>query len=110
MLNLLHLDLSSGSITDNSASALADELSNAQTLTHLHLDLAYNHIGPYGVACLFRLMGQYNRIQSFYLNVSANEKWGPQQGETADAFDIQHFAQTLSSIQLSKTLILLTVV
>ena len=65
MLNLLHLDLSSGSITDNGACALSNALSNAQTLTHVHLDLAYNHIGPCGVAYLFRLMGQYNKIESF---------------------------------------------
>ena len=45
-------------------------------------------------------MGQYNRTQIFYLNVTANEKWGPQQGETADAFHIHPFDLSLSSIQL----------
>ena len=50
MLNLPHLDLSSGSITDNGACALEAELSNAQTHTHVHLDLGYNHIGPCVVA------------------------------------------------------------
>ena len=100
MLNLLHLDLSSGSITDNGACALANELSNAQTLTHVHLDLGYNHIGPCGVASLFRLMGQYKKLQSFYLNVCANENWGTQKIEFAKPFDIQEIATTLCSIQL----------
>ena len=53
MLNLLHHDLSSGSITDNGACALANELSDAQTLTHVHLDLGYNHMGPCGVPFYF---------------------------------------------------------
>ena len=100
MLNLLHLDLSSGSITDSGACALANELCNAQTLTHMHLDLGYNHIGAFGVASLFRLMGQYKKLQSFYLNVYANEKWGTQKNEFAKPFDIQELATTLCSIPL----------
>ena len=35
MLNFLHLDLSFGSITNSGACALANELCNAQTLTHI---------------------------------------------------------------------------
>ena len=100
MLNLLHLDLSTGSITDSGACALANECCNAQTLTHMHLDLGYNHIGPFGVASLFRLMGQYKKLQSFYLNVCANEKWGNQKNELAKPFDIQELPTTLCSIQL----------
>ena len=99
MLNLLHLDLSSGSITNSGACALANELCNAQTLTHMHLDLGYNNIGPLGVASLFRLMGQYKKLQSFYLNVCANQKWGTQ-NELAKPFYIQELATTLCSIQL----------
>ena len=100
MLSLLHLDLSSGSIINNGACALANELSNATTLTDMHLDLRYNHIGPCGVACLFRLMGQCKNLQSFYLNVCANKKRGTRERETAGAFEIQHLATTLCSIQL----------
>ena len=99
MLNLLHLDLSSGSITNSGACALANELCNAQTLTHMHLDLGYNNIGPLGVASLFRLMGQYKKLQSFYLNVCANQKWGTQ-NELAKPFYIRELATTLCSIQL----------
>ena len=99
MLNFLHLDLSSGSITNSGACALANELCNAQTLTHMHLDLGYNNIGPLGVASLFRLMGQYKKLQSFYLNVCANQKWETQ-NELAKPFYIQELATTLCSIQL----------
>ena len=99
MLNLLHLDLSSGSITNSGACALANELCNAQTLTHMLLDLGYNHIGPLGVASLFRLMGQYKKLQSFYLNVCANQRWDTQ-NELAKPFYIQQLATTLCSIQL----------
>ena len=38
-------------------------------------------------------------MQSFYLNVCANEKWGTQ-NEFAKPFDIQELATTLCSIQL----------
>ena len=100
MLNLRHLDLSSGSITDTDACALANELCNTQTLTHMHPDLGYNHIGPFGMASLFRLMVQYKKLQSFYLNVCANEKLGTQKNEFAEPSDIQDLATTLCSIQL----------
>ena len=80
-------------------SGLGNELCNAQPLTHMHLDLGYNHIGPLGVGSLFRLMGQYKKLQSFYLNVCANQKWGTQ-NELAKPFYIQELATTLCSIQL----------
>ena len=38
--------------------------------------------------------------QSFYLNVSATEKWGTQKNEFAKPFDIQELATTLCCIQL----------
>ena len=100
MLNLLHLDLSSGSITHNGACALPIELSNTQTLPHVHLNLGYIHIGPCGVAYLFRLMGQYKKLQSFYLNVCDNEKCRTRERETAEAFEIRQPATTLCSILL----------
>ena len=65
----------------------------------MHLDLGYNNIGPLGVASLFRLMGQYKKLQSFYLNVCANQKWGTQ-NELAKPFYIRELATTLCSIQL----------
>ena len=53
-----------------------------------------------GVASLFPLMGQYKKLQSFYLNVCANQKWGIQ-NEWAKPFYIQELATTLCSIQLN---------
>ena len=51
------------------------------------------------MASLFRLMGQYKKLQSFYLNVCANQKWGTQ-NELAKPFYIRELATTLCSIQL----------
>ena len=48
---------------------------------------------------LFRLMGQYKKLQSFYLNICANQKLGTQ-NELAKPFYIQELATTLCSIQL----------
>ena len=44
-------------------------------------------------------MGQHKKLQSFYLNVCANQKWGTE-NELAKPFYIQELATTLCSIQL----------
>ena len=59
-----------------------------------------DHMGPFGVASLFRLMGQYKKLQRFYFNVCAKEKWRTQKNEFAKPFDTQERATTLCSIQL----------
>ena len=110
MLNLLQLDLFSGSITNSGACALANALCNAQTLTGMHLDLGYNNISPLGVASLFLLIGQYEKLQSFYLNVCVKQKWRPKMNwpNPFTSKNLQPLCVPFNWI--AKTLVLLTIV